>query len=305
MKIFSKYISENYNHVVYEILGIRLKFKNPYRDIYRRVEGVNQLLDYIVDVDNLPPAKGELRSKQLQVVEILKVVDGICKKHSINYWLDFGSLLGAARHKGFIPWDDDIDICLIRDEYEKLLAILHKELTNTQYYARERLKYGNNFQIRVRLKEVNVGIDIFPVDKYPDTQKKETTDEEICKKFNRARIHLDKKWNKKEYTDEQIQLAKIDIKKFMEEEGLTNKKINIAEPLLFYGIDYYHKWQYKSFEYKTIFPLKELEFEGLYFPVPNKYEKHLNGIYGNWHQLPKRFDNIDSFWNQEVEDETV
>ena len=69
-----------------------------------------------------------------------------CKEHNINYFLTAGTMLGAVRHKGFIPWDDDIDICLIRDEYEKLLAILHKELTNTQYYARERWEYGNNFQ---------------------------------------------------------------------------------------------------------------------------------------------------------------
>jgi lipopolysaccharide cholinephosphotransferase len=298
MSVFSKYMTDDYEHNVYEILGIKFKFKNPHRNLYRRVEGINKLLDYVIDINNLPIAKGELREIQLQVLEILKLIDSICKKHNINYWLDFGTLLGAARHKGFIPWDDDVDICVIRDEYEKLLEILHKELSQTTYYVRERWEYGNSFQIRVNLKDTNIGLDIFPVDKYIEKDFSKSTNKLIYQKFERARFKLDKKWKKAELSPNEIQLAKNDIKVFMENERLTCKNNNIDKPVLFYGIDYYHKWKYKSFEWETIFPLKTLDFEGCTFSVPNKYEDHLTGIYGNWHVLPKRFDNIDYFWKE-------
>lgn len=299
MKIFSRYMTDDYKHDIYEILGIKFKFKNPHSNLYRHVEGINKLLDYFIDINNLPVAKGELRKIQLQVLEILKYVDLICKKYNINYWLDFGTLLGGARHKGFIPWDDDIDICLIRNEYENLLEILKKELVDTPYYLRERCKCSNEFQARIILiKNPKIGLDIFPVDKYIQEDYSQDISKLIYKKFEIAKTKLDKKWNKQELSTEEIQLAKQDIKLFMERENLTNKNNQLKKPILFYGIDYPHKWKYKSFKWETIFPLKTLEFENCIFPVPNKYEDHLTGIYGNWHVLPKHLDNIDYFWKE-------
>ena len=61
-------------------------------------------------------------------LEVLEVIDTICREHNIQYFADWGTLLGAIRHKGFIPWDDDIDICLKRNDYDKLIKILPDEL---------------------------------------------------------------------------------------------------------------------------------------------------------------------------------
>ena len=62
----------------------------------------------------------ELRKAQMRMLEILVHVSAICDTHAISYWIDYGTLLGAVRHKGFIPWDDDLDISVLKKDYKKL-----------------------------------------------------------------------------------------------------------------------------------------------------------------------------------------
>ena len=64
-----------------------------------------------------------LRKMQLMELGILKEVDRVCREHDIAYFLDSGSALGAARHDGFIPWDDDIDVGMMRADYERFLSV--------------------------------------------------------------------------------------------------------------------------------------------------------------------------------------
>ena len=74
------------------------------------------------------PEGSLLRRQQMRMLEILLEVDKICKKHDIPYWLSSGTLIGAMRHDGFIPWDDDLDIEMLRKDYVRLMAVLPKEL---------------------------------------------------------------------------------------------------------------------------------------------------------------------------------
>ena len=70
------------------------------------------------------PEGSTLRKAQLRMAEMLKYIDKICHEHSITYWMDFGTLLGAVRHGGFIPWDDDTDICMPIEDYERFKRLL-------------------------------------------------------------------------------------------------------------------------------------------------------------------------------------
>ena len=74
------------------------------------------------------PEGSPLRRQQMVMLQMVKVLDAICKKHDIPYFLYGGTLLGAFRHDGFIPWDDDLDVAMLRRDYKRLLKVLPAEL---------------------------------------------------------------------------------------------------------------------------------------------------------------------------------
>ena len=129
-----------------------------------------------------------LRRIQLRLVDILVEIDKICRKHDINYWIDFGSLLGAVRHGGFIPWDDDIDVAMPTDDMHRFLEIAPKELPDFLFLqTREtepnfrrtlrRVRDNNSLFITKNedfTKEYHKGlyIDLFEVVPYPTVNRK-------------------------------------------------------------------------------------------------------------------------------------
>ncbi len=122
----------------------------------------------------------ELKHIQL---EVLDVIHDFCVEHNIHYSLGCGTMLGAVRHKGYIPWDDDIDIYLLRSEYNKLLELFPPSLKNVQIESIERdlswdKAYAKAYDDRTvciedsHCKVVGVSIDIFPIDFVPSDDKR-------------------------------------------------------------------------------------------------------------------------------------
>ena len=95
-----------------------------------------------------------LRDAQIIMLNILKEIDKICKKHNLIYFLDGGTLLGAVRHKGFIPWDDDVDIGMPREDYRKFLKIAQKELPDYLFLQTfETDKYYDIYQVPSKVRD--------------------------------------------------------------------------------------------------------------------------------------------------------
>ena len=111
-------------------------------------------------------------------LDMLKEIDRICRRENIQYYLAGGTLLGAVRHKGFIPWDDDIDIAMARDEYERFLKVMKKErhpylkIFAMEFDKEYQYTFAKVVDTRTRLIEeigkdlpdMGVFIDIFPID---------------------------------------------------------------------------------------------------------------------------------------------
>ena len=117
-------------------------------------------------------------------MEILEEIDSVCQKHNIQYFAEFGTMLGAVRHQGMIPWDDDMDITMKREDYNKFLKIAEKELpegyhiisyrndhdywdvmarvVNTEYVS-----IDDNFLEKNYYFPLATGVDIFPMDYVP------------------------------------------------------------------------------------------------------------------------------------------
>lgn len=122
-----------------------------------------------------------LRLKEIRKIQldILNYIKKICDTNNIKYFIISGTLLGAVKYKGYIPWDDDIDICLFRDDYKKLINFINKDnnedyqilsLYNTKdyYYTYSKVVYRKTKLIENsrKIKELGVYVDVFPIDYY-------------------------------------------------------------------------------------------------------------------------------------------
>jgi len=220
---------------------------------------------------------------QKRMLEILIEFDKLAKKHNLTYWLDHGTLLGALRHKGFIPWDDDLDISMPRKDYEKLKT-LKNELPGWIFFQNKNtdkkvpvhyIKLRDNNSLYIDKWEKNkkikyhqgIFIDIFPINcinkKYAKIYKFLMN---FAKFFSNRILRIDF-------------LAKIFIKTL---NSFHTEKGNFCVS----GGECMHYVIHVPKE--IVFPLKEIEFEGRFFPAPNNPDKYLKSIFGDYMKLPPK-----------------
>lgn len=234
----------------------------------------------------------ELRKLQLIEKDMLDYFVEICNENGIEYWLDFGTLLGAVRHKGFIPWDDDIDIGMDRKSYNKLLSIYknyedHPEIS-IEFFKNRLIKIFSkkNYVLDDKLEKGKITIDIFPFDYYSNIKLMKFIDKYFINLTSERNEKGKKKFNLKnisKFWRSQI-LRKIFRKKFFLKFIISNK-----EPLYVgRGLDAHFNLVLLAFD--DFYPLKKIEFEGGLYTVPSNYDAYLREIYGDYLKIPPEFE---------------
>lgn len=254
---------------------------------------------------------------QAEELKILIEFDRVCKKHDLKYSLGYGTLIGVVRHHGFIPWDDDVDIIMSREEYTRFLTIIDDELNDDFCFVNhEREKnywygFGKIRSNKILLPEKSteylgikqgVWIDIFPFDTVPD--------DEVLKSVQRKKLkHYHNLFVAFVFTHPQsgdAGLKKV-IKAVCHGFNRVFARINPflsmwykkmeQEARMFEGRSEYCNGLSLNFtdrEYEgSIIPCSDLEdtidmeFEGVLFPVIRNYDAMLTGIYGDYMTYPK------------------
>ena len=234
------------------------------------------------------PEGSQLRKHQLRMVEMLEYFDKLCREHNIRYWLSSGNCIGVARHGGFIPWDDDIDVEMLREDYLKLEKVFKESDKYVLQTHKNDKGYSTPFaKMRDKNSEIEekwednlykhrgIYIDIFQLERAPRT---------LCYLYVKFR------W---------VILIPLSGKNNIIAKGLfrTLKKLYyISIPLTRQMFGWLPKnklrhtygsgWIDNIRDTKEIFPLQRTKFEDIEVSVPNNLDAYLRNIYGDYMQLP-------------------
>lgn len=250
-----------------------------------------------------------LRKLQLTEVAILKEIISICEKYDIKYLLAGGTLLGAIRHDGFIPWDDDLDIAIPRKDYNRFLKICSKELKKSflldSYLTNKR--YWLPFS-KIRMKDTELGektlsyyhgekgffVDVFPLDNASSRNSKLLKVQSfIVKKITTILFIKNIRPIEKQYSI----LKKIVMKviKIVPIQRLLHVILNITMQLnknesseFLCSIAGRYSFQKETWSRSEMFPSILKEFENIKCKIPNQYDRVLSWTYGDYMKLPPK-----------------
>lgn len=243
-----------------------------------------------------------LQHLQKILLEMAKDIDRVCRENNIEYFLTAGSALGAVRHKGFIPWDDDFDITMTTHNYEKFLEIAKKKLDPLKYYIQEGYKDWPLSYTKIRLrgtclkeseiwdvsKELSgIFIDVFPLENAAKTKLGRIWQYFCVKVLISYGL---KKRGTKETTFLKRLLVRLSfvletkfIRIFFRKQVERYRNVNTELLGSFSG----------NLRFNTIFFKREdfgkpirVPFEDTMMPIPPGYHNILSQIYGDYMQLP-------------------
>lgn len=244
---------------------------------------------------SLPKANGGLRAMQLGCAKLLGEFDSLCKDNGLQYWIAFGTLLGAIRHQGFIPWDDDSDLGMMRSEIDKLIDIV----SNDERYRISIVYDVWNFCKQVRFMYADINnpcfLDLFIFEESGNADKKvfETQLEvrmQMIAEMKAAPYF--REWKRKEFIP-----ASDPLSNQIEETFAKFRSIEIewgiieSQPAdgMLWGIEnmyVLHDYQWVCRK-QDVFPTQTVTFEQIHCQAPNNLRKFTEDVYGDIYRVPK------------------
>lgn len=265
-------------------------------------------------------------------LEVLNEIDRICKKYQIQYFADSGTLLGAVRHQGFIPWDDDIDIAMKRVDYQRFIQVAPKELPEgwllrnpflavdydvpfSRVINTWRPDFSEKHLERFHGCPYIVGVDIFPLDNKPDNPEEAEMIYCLMKIIYGAIVKMrDHKMEEAEHLIAEIEgmlHVSIDrgghmvnqLYRLVDQLGCIYLEDEAEEVSLWSWLAYMDKRRdYKKSWFSASLDMK---FENMILPVPIGYDPLLRVIYGEDYMTPRRIDGYHNYPFYKIQDELL
>lgn len=234
------------------------------------------------------------------LLEILTEFDRICSKHNIPYFLDSGTALGAIRHGGFIPWDDDLDVGMLQEDYDRFVKIVSTEIKNDYYFqSREVDSTYNKFHAKLRkrntyypekgaetLAHKGIFIDIFPFSFVSDNGFFRRIEQFVNLRFRHLLLF-------RLYPEQRTTFAKkilvpltyIVPLSVLERGYSAFQHLHKGTNTL---VSYHYKKEntYKIFDYSLFKSFKSISFNGKDFLIMEGYDEYLRIMYGDYMKLP-------------------
>ena len=262
--------------------------------------------------------ENESRALKSAILDIYKDVATLCDKHGLTYMMSGGTCLGAIRHQGFIPWDDDLDVMMPRKDYNKLIELLEAGLLGEKFEFTypQKNKDANNVFLKIFRKNsldvelMNVAtpypkgifLDIFPLDAVPQSKLSQNIKGFFANALQYlAMARLTAQYPSAKY--EEFANLDEDLKKRYQKKKILGKMVAFAshakwvywfdkfvactKPNRLWGIPTGRKYYNGEIFEKGVFvPVKKAVFEGLEVNVPNDTHRYLTNLYKNYMQLP-------------------
>lgn len=251
------------------------------------------------------------------MLSIMDAIDEICKENGLTYFITAGTLLGAVRHKGFIPWDDDIDIVLFREDYDKLLSILKSQdkyswlglvdPDNSNYFYPFAKAVDNRTIAKQEdnTSEYGIWVDVFPLNAFPNLQKEQKSFMRNCQKFRAMIISMTTdfvhaQFSKKFFIKSAIKILSL----FVGKQAIKKWAIDYMEKYNGKGTDFvgstFTPYKNEIIKKEKMLPTVELDFEGRKYSAPNCWHEYLTNIYHDYMQLPpvekRRTHKVTAWW---------